>query len=103
MTERPEALEVWASIGGQTRHAGTATFSYRRSPTTTTFAYTPEFLASTDAYPLDPRLPLSLTPAHTAGLPAAFDDSTPDWWGQKLIERQRRLAATGSATGRPAP
>jgi serine/threonine-protein kinase HipA len=35
------------------------------------------------------------------GLPPAFSDSTPDWWGRQLVTRDLRLAA--AAAGQPTP
>ena len=101
MSARPEALDVHVALAGGTVLAGTATFRYRGATTTTEFTYAPEFLAMRGAYALDPTLPLSRAGAVVEGLPAAFADSTPDWWGRQLVTRKLRLEAADS--GQPVP
>lgn len=98
---RPEALDVHVVLAGTTVRAGTATFSYHGATTTTEFTYARDYLANRAAYQLDPALPLSRAATVLGALPAAFSDSTPDWWGRQLVSRQLRLEA--AEAGRPVP
>lgn len=93
-TARPQALDVYVDLSSDTVLAGTATFRYRGATTTTEFAYARAYLAARAAYQLDPALPLLQTRAVVTGLPAAFSDSTPDWWGRQLVTRKLRLEAS---------
>jgi serine/threonine-protein kinase HipA len=66
-----------------------------RSQTALSFAYSPEWLASVDSFPLDPRLELYegeqfATHGATFGI---FLDSAPDRWGRVLLDRREGLAA----------
>lgn len=80
-------LEVDLDLGGQSVHVGTAHFTRRGRAVTTTFTYSPAYLARPDAYAVDPALPLDVGRGHTTGLPGAFADSAPDRWGRRLIEK----------------
>lgn len=80
-------LEVDLDLGGQSVHVGTAHFTRRGRAVTTTFTYSPTYLARRDAYAIDPALPLDVGGGHTTGLPGAFADGAPDRWGRRLIER----------------
>ncbi|ABM10501.1 type II toxin-antitoxin system HipA family toxin [Paenarthrobacter aurescens] len=80
-------LEVDLDVGGQAVHVGTAHFTRRGRAVTTTFTYSPGYLARRDAYAIDPALPLDAGRGHTTGLPGAFADSAPDRWGRRLIEK----------------
>ncbi|GAB7007406.1 HipA domain-containing protein [Nocardioides sp. AN3] len=98
---RPDALDVHVALPARTVHAGTVTFRYRGATTTTEFTYSATYLATRGAYAVDPALPLARATAIVEGLPAAFSDSTPDWWGRQLVSRTLRLEA--SAAGRQPP
>ena len=80
-------LDVDLDLGGQSVHVGTAHFTRRGRAVTTTFTYSPTYLARPDAYAVDPALPLDVGRGHTTGLPGAFADSAPDRWGRRLIEK----------------
>lgn len=80
-------LEVDLDLGGQSVHVGTAHFTRRGRAVTTTFTYSPTYLARPDAYAVDPALPLDVGRGHTTGLPGAFADSAPDRWGRRLIDK----------------
>ncbi len=90
---RPAALDVHVVLAGATVLAGTASFRYHGVTTTTEFTYAREYLANRAAYELDPALPLSRSSTVLEGLPPAFADSTPDWWGRQLVSRKLRLDA----------
>lgn len=87
-------LEVDLHQGGGVVHVGTAHFSRRGRMLTTTFTYSPTYLARPDAFAIDPALPLDAGRGHTTGLPGAFADSAPDRWGRRLIEKVWRSAAS---------
>ncbi len=67
-----------------------------RSQSALSFAYSPEWLASRDAFLLDPRFELyageqfAADGAQTFGI---FLDSAPDQWGRALLDRREALAA----------
>ncbi len=65
-------LEVDLEVGGQNVHVGVAHFAWRGRAVTTTFTYSPAYLARTDAYAIDPALPLDVGRGHTTGLPGSF-------------------------------
>lgn len=88
-----ESVQVHLAVGGDTRHVGIAHIEPRRQGVTTTFTYSPTWLADRRAFPLDPGLPLSAGAHTTAGLPGALGDSTPDRWGRNLISRRVRADA----------
>lgn len=81
------SLEVDLELGGRPVHVGTAHFTRRGRGVTTTFTYSPTYLARPDAYGIDPALPLDVGRGHTTGLPGVFADSAPDRWGRRLIEK----------------
>ncbi len=61
------------------------------------FSYARSWLASGDAFPLEPRLPLVEGPQYAPGgrLPAVLSDTAPDLWGRLLLERREAIAALG--------
>ncbi|MDR1294608.1 MAG: HipA domain-containing protein [Bifidobacteriaceae bacterium] len=81
-----------------TIHTGT-----RRSRLSTVFTYDSTYLASRDAYPIDPALPLmpGAWPSPST-LPRAVLDAAPDRWGQMLIAK-REAAAARQAGRTPRP
>ena len=101
------AVEVWTdlSVGpngnslaaGQDVRVGTARFSVRRSVLSCVFQYDASYLSNSSAYPLQPSIPLRLSPYHFVGLPGAFRDSAPDRWGRRIVLRE--LAEQASSQG----
>jgi serine/threonine-protein kinase HipA len=93
------ATEVWVMLGAEAVLTGHL-WSHRRGRTeSATFAYDSGYLSHPDAYQLDPALPLVGGQQQTAaGRPlfAAFTDSAPDRWGERLI---RRKAESGRGAG----
>ncbi|MDR1151676.1 MAG: type II toxin-antitoxin system HipA family toxin [Bifidobacteriaceae bacterium] len=71
----------------------------RRGRLSSVFTYDSAYLASADAYPLDPALPLrpGAWPSRGA-LPRAIADAAPDRWGRMLIAK--REAALAREEGR---
>lgn len=86
-------LEVYDSSTGEDILVGEAHFSLRRGTISTTFAYDSDYLASEQAYAIDPMLPLDRGATHVANLPGVFRDSAPDRWGRHLMERAQRFSA----------
>lgn len=93
-----EAVDVYLSAPelGPLRKVGRLFHRRSRSQSTFSFAYSPEWLASRDAFALDPRLELyggeqfAVEGAPTFGV---FLDSAPDRWGRVLLDRREALAA----------
>ncbi|GAA2102514.1 MULTISPECIES: type II toxin-antitoxin system HipA family toxin [Brevibacterium] len=88
-----ESASVFVELGGAPVRAGMAFFHVARRRVTTTFSYATDYLRRTDAYAIDPRLPLIAGPASVEGLPGAFQDCSPDRWGRTLVEKQFRREA----------
>jgi serine/threonine-protein kinase HipA len=86
-------VEVVVGLRGLDVTAGRLWAHRRRGAESATFAYSDEYLARSDAYPLDPALPLAAgqhqTPDRLA-LFGAFSDLAPDRWGRRLIARAER-------------
>lgn len=59
------------------------------------FTYARSWLDSQDSFALEPRLPLIEGPQHApgGGLPPILADTTPDLWGQLLLERREAESA----------
>jgi serine/threonine-protein kinase HipA len=78
-------------------------WSHRRAATeSATFAYDDAYLARSDAYALDPALPLVAGQQQTgqgAAIFGAFSDCAPDRWGRRLIDRaeEHRIEREGGA------
>ena len=80
-------------------------FSHRRqNRESASFAYEAAYIGRSDAYALDPSLPLAQGAQHTPdgiAMFRAFTDAAPDRWGRTLIRRrERERAAAGRATER---
>ena len=86
-------VEVFVQIDGVDVRAGTAYFSERRGAVSTTVTYDPQYQANSNAYAIDPALPLTHGSSHTTSVPGAFSDCSPDRWGRRLIARAERAAA----------
>ncbi len=91
------AVEVVTSIQGIECHVGTAYFHARHNELSTSFSYAPAYLANSDAFAIDPSLPLCAAQWHTDGLPGCFQDSSPDRWGRMLILKKKRAEAIAAA------
>ncbi len=97
----PAELDVYVDIDGEAVNAARASFTARNARLTTTFTYVRNYLASPQAYAIDPTMPLDAA-THTAdGLPSALADTAPDSWGRNLISR--RVRAESAARGQPMP
>jgi serine/threonine-protein kinase HipA len=86
-------VEVVVQIAGEDLLAGRLWSHRRHNIESATFSYTPEYVARSDAYELDPMLHLSVgqhqTPLDRA-IFAAFSDCAPDRWGRRLIAQSAR-------------
>ena len=85
-------VEVFIGQAGRARLVGQAHFTRTRGHISTTFIYSPEYLAG-DGMAIDPLLPLTSGSQHQSGLVRAFADSAPDRWGRNLIEKAERTRA----------
>lgn len=61
------------------------------------FTYDPEFLRR--GWPIDPALSLESSTHDVSALPLAFEDASPDAWGQMLLQRAERHAASIEGRG----
>ena len=94
-------VDVYVSIGDRDVLAGRL-FAHRgRGTESATFAYDSDYLASVEAYELDPALPLvtgGLQTPERRAMFNAFTDAAPDRWGRGLIDRLERLRTSSSGT-----
>jgi serine/threonine-protein kinase HipA len=83
-------VEVWVQIAGEDVHAGRIWSHRHGNVESATFAYASAYLRRSDAYALDPALPLfsgqHQTPSNRE-IFGAFSDCSPDRWGKMLIKR----------------
>lgn len=95
---RSDSIEVFVQINGLDVRAGLLFFHSRKGQRST-FQYDSDYVASPDAYSLDPALPLSAGSFQSAGATfSAFSDAAPDRWGRILIERRERQRARRDGT-----
>lgn len=89
-------IEVIVQIAGTDVRAGDLWAHRRGNAESATFAYDRAYLASPDAYALDPALPLVDGPLQTPErrkLFGALTDCAPDRWGRRLMLRGERHLA----------
>ena len=94
-------IEVFVAVGARNVLAGELYPHYRRGSESASFIYDNSYLANSDAYELDPGLPLVSGTLQTAvgrALFGAFADSSPDRWGRTLIQRAERARAKIAVT-----
>ncbi|MEP6650168.1 MAG: type II toxin-antitoxin system HipA family toxin [Lapillicoccus sp.] len=96
-----QALIVFTQFDGVDVEVGTAHFTRRRNALSTTFRYTPQYLAHRGAYPVDPSFGLYAGAHQSTGLPPAFSDCAPDRWGRNLIIKKAQ--AVSAREGVPLP
>ena len=91
------SVDVYLSAGESSRDVivGRARFNLRRGRISTSFIYDERYLHASDAFSIDPQLPLQASACYTDGLPGAFRDSAPDRWGRHLIARRLRSELPG--------
>jgi serine/threonine-protein kinase HipA len=92
---------VYAALSDTDVHVGTLHTHQRGRAQSATFVHAPSWLAHSEAYPLDPALPLVTGPLQTPvgrALFGAFSDCAPDRWGRTLVTRAE--ARTAAAAGR---
>lgn len=88
MTEQP--IEVDVHLGGQGVAAGRLWCHRHGQSESATFSYHEDYLRRSDAYELDPGLPLQSGQHQTAlgqALFGAMYDCAPDGWGRRLVRR----------------
>lgn len=94
-------IEVFVAVGKRNTLAGRMYPHSRRGSESASFIYDDRYLATPDAYQLDPVLPLVTGTLQTPvdrPLFGAFADSSPDRWGRTLIQRAERARAKAAAT-----
>jgi len=99
-------------LGDETQLVGELRYDQHGNRESATFAYLPDWLASADAFQLDPALPLVTgfqyhkRSGDGSLFHGAFADSEPDGWGRKVIARdhaKRRESARRLGTPSPPP
>lgn len=78
---------------GSRREVGILTRERGGGRSVTSFAYEPEWIATRDAFPIDPSLLLYEGEQYPPTLPGIFADAAPDRWGRTLLERREAQAA----------
>lgn len=94
-----DAIAVHAAIGVDTLPVGTL-WTHQGTHPTASFRYAQSWLEDPRAYPLEPALPLIPHTHHTLPRQPLFgsiSDSTPDRWGQLLIQRAHANAQRNSS------
>lgn len=84
-------VSVAVEIDGSTDHVGVLHTHRRGSTESATFSYDQRYLARSDAYAIDPELPLSTARIQSRvgqAMFGAFRDSAPDRWGRTLVRRR---------------
>ncbi len=96
------AIAVYEEWRGRTVIVGGLDASVRRGLLSSTFRYDASYVASAEAFALEPALPLELG-SHPSGasIPRSFQDAAPDRWGRNLIVKRARASAVRE--GRPLP
>ena len=90
------AIDVYVAVGKRDLFAGRLYPRHRRGTESASFIYHDGYLADTDAYALDPSLPLvtgSLQTPVARALFGAFSDCAPDRWGRTLLARREAARA----------
>ena len=92
------SVDVVVQLAGQDVPAGRLWAHSGRGTESATFEYLPEYLTRTDAYSLDPLLPMLAGQQQTSAgraLFGALSDAAPDGWGRRLIAREELHRASG--------
>lgn len=92
---------VYVAVGERDLLAGRLYHHRRRGIESQSFVYDDRYLAASDAYALDPALPLVSGPLQTPvgqAMFGAFGDSAPDRWGRTLIMRAEAARARHAGT-----
>jgi serine/threonine-protein kinase HipA len=85
------SVQAEIQLSGSWLPLGTLRSETKRGAEYGSFGYSAEYLGEKEAYPVDPRLPMSSGSYSAAGsLHGAFRDAAPDRWGRNLIERAFR-------------
>lgn len=96
---------IWVFLND--RFAGTLELRFapgHSEPTTSSFAYAPDYITSPAARPLSPELPLKRSPQRSGfaqPMFGAFADAAPDRWGRTLIWESIRQEAQRQGSGLP--
>lgn len=97
-------FEVHIEWQGKVHFVGTARGNVARSGEIILFAYSDAWLAEAHRFPLEPALPLirgSFAPPAPCATFGAINDSAPDTWGRRLVQRvERRRAKREGRTAR---
>lgn len=89
-------LEVHIDLEGVTHEVGAIRRHAARGEETTTFEYDAHWLSESQAFALEPALPLgrgAYAPEAGRALFGALGDSAPDTWGRRIMQRAERRRA----------
>ncbi|MFJ4170047.1 type II toxin-antitoxin system HipA family toxin [Paenarthrobacter sp. NPDC089714] len=86
-------VEVDLELATGPINVGRAYIVARRGVTTTSFTYSPTFLANPESYAIDPALPVTRGSHTVKGLPGAFADASPDRWGRHIVTKRVQTEA----------
>jgi len=86
---------ITVQIGGEDVVAGKLHTYVRHNVESSTFSYDKDYLTRSDAFALEPGLPLVEGRVSSQGAPlfSAFEDCMPDRWGRGLLLREERRRA----------
>lgn len=96
-----QRVDVVAAVEGEDVLAGRLISHRGRGAETSSFAYDSSYLGRSDAYSLDPTLPLGegfFQAPEGLAIFRAFADAAPDTWGRNLIKRDASRRAKAGAT-----
>lgn len=94
-----DRADIYAQVDGSDLLVGRLFSHRRRNQESASFEYADDWLASKDAYSVEPALPLRSGQFHTTSgqtMFGAFADSAPDRWGRALIQRREANRAAAS-------
>lgn len=98
------SLEIYVDETDHPTHAGTLYVHRRGRAQSASFSYNSSYIATPDAWAIDPALTLQTGAFQTPNgraLFGALTDCAPDRWGRTLVERrEKRLAASQGRTAR---
>jgi len=98
------SLEIYVDETDHPTHAGTLYVHRRGRAQSASFSYNSSYIATPDAWAIDPALTLQTGAFQTPNSRALFGaltDCAPDRWGRTLVERrEKRLAASQGRTAR---
>lgn len=91
-------VQLDAAELGPRRPIGTLACERGRGGSVISFSYEPDWVGASDAFALDPSLPLYEGEQYPPKMPGIFSDAAPDRWGRTLLERREAQLARHQAS-----